>query len=39
MVTIAVIGVLIEFAFTWIERRTIVRWGMKALAVRPAGVE
>src|SRR4030088_199396 len=39
MVTIAVIGVLIEFAFTWIERRTIVRWGMKAWAVRHTGVE
>lgn len=29
MVTIAVIGILIEVAFTWIERRTVIRWGMK----------
>jgi NitT/TauT family transport system permease protein len=30
LVTIAVIGILIDLAFTWIERRTVVRWGMKA---------
>lgn len=30
LVTIAIIGILIDLVFTWIERRTVVRWGMKA---------
>lgn len=30
LVTIAVIGILIEFFFTLIERKTVVKWGMKS---------
>ncbi|MGH3628172.1 MAG: ABC transporter permease [Sciscionella sp.] len=29
LVTIAVIGILIDLAFSWVERHTVVRWGMK----------
>lgn len=29
LVTIAVIGILLDVFFTWVERRTVVRWGMK----------
>jgi hypothetical protein len=29
-VTIAVIGIAFDWVFTLIERRTVVRWGMKA---------
>jgi NitT/TauT family transport system permease protein len=29
IVSVAVIGILLEACFNWIERRTIVRWGMK----------
>lgn len=29
LVTIAVIGILLEVFFTWVERRTVIRWGMK----------
>ena len=30
LVTIAVIGIALEWVFTLVERRTVVRWGMKA---------
>lgn len=30
LVSIALIGILLEYAFTLVERRTVVRWGMKA---------
>lgn len=30
LVTIAAIGILLDVVFTWIERRTVVRWGMKS---------
>jgi len=30
LVTIAVIGILFDLVFAWIERRTVVRWGMKS---------
>lgn len=29
LVTIAVIGILLDVFFTWVERKTVVRWGMK----------
>jgi ABC-type nitrate/sulfonate/bicarbonate transport system permease component len=29
LVTIALIGILVEWLFTLVERRTIIRWGMK----------
>lgn len=29
LITIAIIGILVEFLFTFIERHTVVRWGMK----------
>jgi NitT/TauT family transport system permease protein len=29
IISVAVIGILLESGFNWIERRTIVRWGMK----------
>jgi len=29
LVTIAVIGIALDLGFTWFERRTIVKWGMK----------
>lgn len=29
LVTIAVIGILLDLFFSWVERRTVVRWGMK----------
>ena len=29
LITIAIIGILLESFFTWVERRTVVRWGMK----------
>ena len=29
LVTIAVIGILLDVLFSWVERRTVVRWGMK----------
>jgi NitT/TauT family transport system permease protein len=30
LVTIALIGIAFDVLFTWFERRTVVRWGMKA---------
>jgi NitT/TauT family transport system permease protein len=30
LVTIAILGVLFELLFGWLERRTVVRWGMQA---------
>lgn len=30
LVTIALIGIALETAFTWVERRTVIRWGMKS---------
>jgi len=30
LVTIALIGIALEWVFTLVERRTVVRWGMKA---------
>lgn len=30
LVTIAVIGILLDVFFSWVERKTVVRWGMKA---------
>lgn len=32
LVSIALIGIVLEYVFTLIERRTVVRWGMKATA-------
>lgn len=32
LVTIAVIGIALEYAFVALERRTVVRWGMKDMA-------
>jgi NitT/TauT family transport system permease protein len=32
LTTIMVIGILFDFIFTLVERRTVVRWGMKANA-------
>lgn len=32
LVTIALIGIALEYVFTLVERRTVVRWGMKASA-------
>jgi NitT/TauT family transport system permease protein len=29
IISVAVIGIILEAGFNWIERRTIVRWGMK----------
>lgn len=29
LITIAVIGIIVEAGINWIERRTVVRWGMK----------
>ncbi|MFE4001611.1 ABC transporter permease [Nocardioides sp. YIM B13467] len=29
LVTIALIGILFDLVFSWLERRTVVRWGMK----------
>jgi ABC-type nitrate/sulfonate/bicarbonate transport system permease component len=29
LVTIALLGVVFEYAFTLLERRTIVKWGMQ----------
>ena len=29
LVTIALIGIVFDLVFTWLERRTVVRWGMK----------
>ncbi|WP_255269785.1 hypothetical protein [Actinomadura madurae] len=29
LVTIALIGIALELVFTWIERRTVVKWGTK----------
>jgi len=29
LITIALIGIIVELLFTWVERRTVVRWGMK----------
>ncbi len=30
LVTIALIGIALEIVFTWVERRTVIRWGMKS---------
>ena len=30
LVTIALIGIALDVVFTWIERRTVIRWGMKS---------
>lgn len=30
LVTIAIIGILLDAVFSWIERRTVIRWGMKS---------
>ncbi len=30
LVTIALIGITLEAVFTWVERRTVIRWGMKS---------
>jgi NitT/TauT family transport system permease protein len=30
LVTIALIGIALDAVFTWIERRTIIKWGMKS---------
>ena len=30
LVTIALIGIAFDVLFTWFERRTVVKWGMKA---------
>lgn len=30
LVTIALIGIALDLVFTWIERRTVIRWGMKS---------
>ena len=30
LVTIAVIGILLDVFFSWVERKTVVQWGMKA---------
>lgn len=30
LVTIAVIGIVFDLVFGWVERRTVVRWGMKS---------
>ena len=30
LVTIALIGIALDAVFTWIERRTVIRWGMKS---------
>ncbi|HEY8482516.1 MAG TPA: ABC transporter permease subunit [Spirillospora sp.] len=30
LVTIAIIGIALELTFTWIERRTVIKWGTKA---------
>ena len=30
LVTIALIGIALELLFTWVERRTVVKWGTKA---------
>lgn len=30
LVTIAIIGILLELVFTLVERRTVIRWGMKS---------
>lgn len=29
LVTIAVIGIALDLAFTWLERHTVIKWGMK----------
>jgi NitT/TauT family transport system permease protein len=29
-VTIALIGIALDAVFTWIERRTVIKWGMKS---------
>ena len=30
LVTIALIGIALDVVFTWIERRTVIKWGMKS---------
>lgn len=30
LVTIALIGIALDLLFTWVERKTVVKWGMKA---------
>jgi NitT/TauT family transport system permease protein len=30
LVTIALIGIALDVVFTWIERKTVIRWGMKS---------
>lgn len=30
LITIAIIGLLIEMLFAWLERRTVIKWGMKS---------
>lgn len=30
LVTIALIGIVLDAVFTWIERRTVIKWGMKS---------
>ncbi|WP_375001561.1 ABC transporter permease [Aeromicrobium sp. CTD01-1L150] len=32
LITIAIIGILLESLFSWVERRTVIRWGMKSSA-------
>lgn len=32
LITIALLGILVEAMFTFVERRTVVRWGMKSAA-------
>jgi sulfonate transport system permease protein len=32
LVSIAVIGILLDYVFTLVERRTVIRWGMKSAA-------
>lgn len=32
LVTIALIGIALDFLFSWLEKRTVVKWGMKSAA-------